>query len=583
MHLREAKIKEAILHPEEDVRLLAVGYFADSRSPDASIMPLVIQAVEKYGRDSSFLIMREAERLAQTDTTLDWLINELRQDFDRASISDDNLRFALALAVMAAPIDLLSKRRADIEALSNFPDELRVPFGERLSLATSTWGQGWEALEQFGRRTMKTREISSIEQRHADRIVESLARHAVERGESVLELLCRKYPDKGKRLMRWLEPFFIDLAGAMRLQAAIPTMIHHLGSDELELSISAATALVRIGTDAVVEAIVDEWWDASDDFRGAAAGVLEEIHTDLSEQSCLDFLEFEDDFDTGFALAHALLSHFSDEGIEPVRGFFLIDPEEWSPDHFDLLYHFVASATVMEAKFPEYDRFYQDALEANWGWGDHERGRLADAFQPDPPPRVKKAKTVYQFKITLLETKPPIWRRIQVENCTLDKLHEHIQTAMGWTNSHLHQFKIGEQVYGDPELLDDDVDRIDFEDSTKTRLSDLIPNGCKPFSFEYEYDFGDSWNHKIAFEGCPTPEKGVKYPICLEGERACPPEDVGGVGGYYEFLEAIADLSHEEHESFLRWSGGKFDAEAFDPKKATKRMAKGLPDWRTME
>ena len=132
------------------------------------------------------------------------------------------------------------------------------------------------------------------------------------------------------------------------------------------------------------------------------------------------------------------------------------------------------------------------------------------------------------------------------------------------------------QVYGDPELFDDDVDRIDFEDSTKTRLSDLIPKGCKPFSFEYEYDFGDSWNHKIAFEGCPTPEKGVKYPICLEGERACPPEDVGGVGGYYEFLEAIADLSHEEHESFLRWSGGKFDAEAFDPKKATKKNDKGL-------
>jgi hypothetical protein len=311
--------------------------------------------------------------------------------------------------------------------------------------------------------------------------------------------------------------------------------------------------------------------------------VLEQIHTDLSEQNCLEFLEFEDDFDTGFALAHILLSHFSVEGIEPVRGFFLIDPEEWTPDHYDLLYHFAASATVMEAKFAEYDRFYQHALETNWGSSGCERGRLADAFQPDPPLGVKTAKAVYQFKITLSDTKPPIWRRIQVENCTLDKLHEHIQTAMGWTNSHLHQFKIGDQIYGDPELLDDDVDRIEFEDSTRIRLSDLIPEGCKPFSFDYEYDFGDSWEHRIAFEGCPTPEKGVKYPICLEGERACPPEDVGGVGGYYEFLEALADPKHEEHENFLRWSGGKFDADAFDLKKATKRMTKGLPDWRTME
>jgi Plasmid pRiA4b ORF-3-like protein len=190
---------------------------------------------------------------------------------------------------------------------------------------------------------------------------------------------------------------------------------------------------------------------------------------------------------------------------------------------------------------------------------------------------------LFQFKITLSDTKPPIWRRIQVEDCTLDKLHEYIQTAMGWTNSHLHQFKIGDQIYGDPELLDDDVDRIDFEDSTRIRLSDLIPQGCKPFSFEYEYDFGDSWDHKIAFEGCPTPEKGVKYPICLEGERACPPEDVGGVGGYYDFLEAMADRDHEEHDTFVQWIGGSFNAKTFDPKKATKRMANGLPNWRTME
>jgi hypothetical protein len=476
MRLPEAKIKAAILHSEEEVRLVAVRYFADSRSPDASIMPLVIQAVEKYGRSSSFQIMREADRLTQTDATLDWLINELRKDFDRASTSDDNLRFALALVVMAAPIDLLGQRKADIDALPNFPDELRGPLDERLSLAKSTWEQGWAALEQFGRRMMKKGKVSSIEQRHADRIIESLARHAVERDEFVLELLCREYPSQGKRLMRRLEPLLINLAGVMRLPAAVPILIHHLKSGDLALSDSASTALMRIGTATVVEAIVDEWWDASDDFRGSAADVLEQIHTDLSEQSCLGFLEFEDDFDTAFALAHALLSHFSIEGIEPVRGFFLIDPEEWTPDHLDLLYHLVASATVMEATFPEYDRFYQVALESNWGWSGYERGRLADALQPDPlrPVKRTKAKTVYQFKITLSDTKPPIWRRIQIENCTLDKLHEHIQTAMGWMNSHLHQFKIGDQIYGDPELLDDDVDRIEFEDSTRIRLSDLI-------------------------------------------------------------------------------------------------------------
>jgi Plasmid pRiA4b ORF-3-like protein len=229
--------------------------------------------------------------------------------------------------------------------------------------------------------------------------------------------------------------------------------------------------------------------------------------------------------------------------------------------------------------------------------------RLLGAYTENEPPKIlkiedaKEAKPretavakkprpvalLYQFKIILSDTKPPIWRRIQVEDCTLDKLHEHIQTAMGWTNSHLHQFKIDKLRYADPMLMEDDFEEMGFEDSTETKLSDLIPEGCKPFSFEYEYDFGDSWHHKIAFEGGPTPEKGVKYPICLEGERACPPEDVGGVGGYSEFLQALADPKHEEHENFLRWSGGSFNAKAFDPKKVTKRMANGLPDWRTME
>lgn len=186
--------------------------------------------------------------------------------------------------------------------------------------------------------------------------------------------------------------------------------------------------------------------------------------------------------------------------------------------------------------------------------------------------------TVYQFKITLVGSKPPIWRRIQIEDCTLDKLHEHIQTAMGWTNSHLHQFEIFERRYGDPELIDDRFDDFDFVDSTKTRISQITPNAGKRFKFTYEYDFGDCWEHEILFEGSLQKEPGKKYPLCLEGKMACPPEDVGGIGGFYEFLEARADLKHEQHDDFMEW-GGDFDPEKFDAKQATRDMKKGLPDW----
>ncbi|MEQ8667943.1 MAG: plasmid pRiA4b ORF-3 family protein [Pirellulales bacterium] len=185
---------------------------------------------------------------------------------------------------------------------------------------------------------------------------------------------------------------------------------------------------------------------------------------------------------------------------------------------------------------------------------------------------------LYQFKITLLESNPPVWRRIQVQDCTLDKLHEHIQTAMGWTNSHLHQFDIRGERYCDPELLDDDFECVD---STVTRVSDILPKTGKRFAFKYEYDFGDGWEHEVFYEGSPHLEKGEKYPLCLEGERACPPEDVGGVWGYAEYLEALANPKHERHDEFMEWSG-PFDPDNFDRKKATREMKKGLPDWRSM-
>lgn len=193
------------------------------------------------------------------------------------------------------------------------------------------------------------------------------------------------------------------------------------------------------------------------------------------------------------------------------------------------------------------------------------------------------AERVYQFRITLKGVKPSIWRRIQTKNCTLDKLHEHIQTAMGWTNSHLHQFKIGGVIYGDPELLFEGwEDETPPVNSLRIKISTILPADGKRFRFDYEYDFGDGWEHEILFEGCLRAEKQTRYPLCLEGERACPPEDVGGIYGYQEFLEALADPKHEEHESFMKWCG-PFDAEKFDAKSGTRRMQKGLPNWREMK
>ncbi len=188
---------------------------------------------------------------------------------------------------------------------------------------------------------------------------------------------------------------------------------------------------------------------------------------------------------------------------------------------------------------------------------------------------------LYQFKITLLDSHPPIWRRIQVKNCTLDKLHEHIQTAMGWTNSHLHHFRIGGHLYGDPLLMEENFEEMEYQDSTNTKLSDILPQSGKRFRFEYEYDFGDCWRHEVLFEGVLRAERGKRYPVCVEGARACPPEDVGGTPGYQDFLEEISEPENEDREGLLEWAGGSFDPEAFDPTQATKEMHRGLPNWRS--
>jgi hypothetical protein len=155
-----------------------------------------------------------------------------------------------------------------------------------------------------------------------------------------------------------------------------------------------------------------------------------------------------------------------------------------------------------------------------------------------------------------------------------------IQTAMGWTNSHLHHFEVGKQLYGDPMLIGDNFEDMEYEDSTATNLSDIIPENRRKVRFDYEYDFGDSWHHEILFEGYKKMEPGKKYPLCFEGERACPPEDCGGIWSYPDFIEAIENPAHKRHEELVEWVGGSFDPEAFDPVAATKAMKKGLRDWK---
>ena len=168
---------------------------------------------------------------------------------------------------------------------------------------------------------------------------------------------------------------------------------------------------------------------------------------------------------------------------------------------------------------------------------------------------------VFQLRVQLQEVRPVVWRRVLVAGSVrLSKLAEVLLTTMGWENSHLHQFPIADAHYG---MHADDWGDVDEDEIDEKTVSVLKALGDER-QFFFDYDFGDGWEHEIVIEQVTWGSGGLKFAVCVDGENACPPEDVGGAGGYEIFLAAMADPDHEEHDDYLRWMGGAFDSTAFD-------------------
>ncbi len=185
------------------------------------------------------------------------------------------------------------------------------------------------------------------------------------------------------------------------------------------------------------------------------------------------------------------------------------------------------------------------------------------------PGRMAKPVQVLQIKVTLRDSQPLIWRRFQVRSdITFVKLHRILQRVMGWEDAHLHEFVVRDERYGVPD--EEDVGPRKTRDERKYKLSDVVP--AEGSQFAYNYDFGDYWQHVLVIEKTLPPQEGAQYPVCLAGARACPPEDVGGISGYENFLQAINSPDHPEHGEYLEWIGGDFDPEAFDVDGVNQRL-----------
>lgn len=200
---------------------------------------------------------------------------------------------------------------------------------------------------------------------------------------------------------------------------------------------------------------------------------------------------------------------------------------------------------------------------------------------------------IYQLRITLRDSKPPIWRQVAVPSgLTLGQLHEVIQIAMGWDECHLHQFVLrdkalkpsrdevrrvtesdvwtdefinhmpGERVFVSGATPFGEPTEMEGEDEDAVTLAQVCPKVKSKLA--YMYDFGDGWDHIIEVQKIEDPKPNATYPLCLAGKLACPPEDCGGIYGYYNLLNAIADPDHEDHEDLAEWLDEDFDPDAFD-------------------
>lgn len=175
----------------------------------------------------------------------------------------------------------------------------------------------------------------------------------------------------------------------------------------------------------------------------------------------------------------------------------------------------------------------------------------------------RRATPAWAVKITLLGTRPRVWRTIVIDDCTLGELHYLIQNAMGWEDCHMHDFRLGKRRFGDPRAESGD------EDESKTKLSKLLPLGKDRFI--YQYDFGDSWEHELKVTPATPAEAAFERPACLGGELACPPEDCGGAMGYADLLNAVENPAGDAAAELLEVYGD-YDPAAFDPAAATERL-----------
>jgi SEC-C motif len=359
MRLSEHKIKEAIPHPDMDVRDTAIRYFYSSTRPDDTLMPLAIQAIERYGPTKAFSFTHYLNLLPQTEDTIGWVIAELQRDVEGRPDERHFYYLNLSRLLSHADIRLIAQHAPDILHAPHFDSKEQVAFRERLEMFGWNAEKCWQELHQYCDANKDKNNLEEFDLGHALRIVEALARQPHEYQGQIVALLAEQVRDFRHDDRKWLQPLMANLAGAMRLKEAIPPLVGNLGHPYSFLADQSMFALAKIGSDDVVAAVCDQYPRGSKDFRLWASDLLCKIHLDSTVRRVQELLSGETDLAVRLNLCEALLDHFSDEGIEPASR--LIKEQQLTPDLRRLRSSLIAVCKIMGSRFPEFDVWQEQA------------------------------------------------------------------------------------------------------------------------------------------------------------------------------------------------------------------------------
>ena len=392
-------VKQSILHSDREVRDAAVNYFAKSFSPDPAIMPLAIQVIEQEGWRDAFDTYSFIQDLQQTDETVSWLIGQIKRVSDLEDDDERRCLLVITRVLIHADVNVLRPFSSQLLDLDELYEQAKDSIRRRIQFFSESSDELWLQLTDYCTKCDKLNKIPSDLDLARD-LVEALGRHHDFSAHKVLPILNGETDDA----KNWIEVFAIRLAGELRLHEALAPIVKLLENADDWIFEEGERALVKIGNDGVVEALAETYSSSDFGFRIVAAAILENIHADLSVQTCLRLFEKEDDKPVRCSLLQAALRNFSTAAIEPARQFILTAP--LSPEVLEVRTDLLVACKLMEETFPEFEEWSEDSkhdmeFRRNWyrknpfisnSLDEEDEFDEADEFLPSPDTIIREVR-----------------------------------------------------------------------------------------------------------------------------------------------------------------------------------------------